>query len=67
MCSMSVSPGGNQLATIEVSGRLSVWELPSFRLKKSWTLQEQVLLYIVVCVTNYRNTRSISLQVDYIL
>ena len=30
------------LATIEVSGRLSLWDVPSFRLRRAWNCEEQV-------------------------
>ena len=39
---MSTSPSGNLLASIDMSGNLSMWELPSFRLKRKWTPQELV-------------------------
>lgn len=39
---MSISPSGALLATIDVSGRLSLWDLPSFRLKREWSPQELV-------------------------
>ena len=39
---MSICPSGSMLASIDVSGSLSLWELPSFRLKRRWTPQELV-------------------------
>lgn len=38
---MSISPNGKILAAIHVSGALSLWDLPSLRLKKFWDLQLQ--------------------------
>ena len=32
---MNVSPDGMLLASCDVSGRLSVWDLPSFRLRNT--------------------------------
>ena len=39
---MSMSPSGSLLASIDVSGNLTLWDLPSFRLKRKWTPQELV-------------------------
>jgi len=39
---MSLSPSGSLLATIDVSGRLCLWEVPSFRLKRAWDIEDQV-------------------------
>ena len=39
---LAVSPSGDQLAAVDVSGHLSLWELPSFRLKRRWSPQELV-------------------------
>ena len=39
---MSVSPDGSLLATIDVSGRLCLWEIPSFRLRREWRVEEMV-------------------------
>lgn len=38
---MSISPSGDVLAAIHMSGALSLWNLPSLRLRKSWDLQLQ--------------------------
>ncbi|CAL1282753.1 unnamed protein product [Larinioides sclopetarius] len=38
---MSISPNGKILATVLISGALSLWDLPSLRLKKYWQLQLQ--------------------------
>ena len=45
---MSVSPSGSMLASIDVSGNLSLWEIPSFRLKRRWTPQELVSDYTCI-------------------
>ena len=39
---MSLSPSGSLLATIDVSGRLCLWEVPSLRLRKAWEIGDQV-------------------------
>ena len=38
---MSISPGGSLLATVEVSGRLSLWDVPSFRLRRLGTVKNR--------------------------
>ncbi|XP_043920727.1 neuroblastoma-amplified sequence [Protopterus annectens] len=38
---MSLSPKGTLLAAVHFSGRLSIWELPSLRLKREWTQDSQ--------------------------
>lgn len=38
---MALSPDGQLLASVDGVGRLSVWEVPSGRLRHSWDLQEQ--------------------------
>ncbi|GAB6018741.1 hypothetical protein CHUAL_000414 [Chamberlinius hualienensis] len=38
---MILSPSGNRLAVIHVSGTISIWNVPSMRLFKRWTLEEQ--------------------------
>ncbi|KAF8777200.1 Neuroblastoma-amplified sequence like protein [Argiope bruennichi] len=38
---MSISPNGKILASVHISGSLSLWDLPSLRLKKYWQLQLQ--------------------------
>ncbi|KFM69118.1 Neuroblastoma-amplified sequence, partial [Stegodyphus mimosarum] len=38
---MSISPNGKILAAVHLSGALSLWDLPSLRLKKYWPLQLQ--------------------------
>nr|XP_042904334.1 neuroblastoma-amplified sequence [Parasteatoda tepidariorum] len=38
---MSISPSGKLLASIHVSGAVSLWDLPSLRLKKHWPLNLQ--------------------------
>ena len=37
-----MSPDGSLLATIDVSGRLCLWEIPSFRLRREWRVEEMV-------------------------
>ena len=44
---MSISPDGSLLATIEVSGRLSLWDVPSFRLRRAWNCEEQVSTWLM--------------------
>lgn len=41
---MSISPNGQILAAVHASGALSLWDLPSLKLKKFWDLQLQVLV-----------------------
>ena len=51
---MSVSPSGSMLASIDASGSLSLWELPSFRLKRKWTPQELVShMDVFICACMY--------------
>lgn len=38
---LSVSPSARQLAALHTSGSLSIWELPSLRKMKFWTLVDQ--------------------------
>lgn len=38
---MALSPDGQLLASVDGAGRLSVWEVPSGRLRHSWDLQQQ--------------------------
>lgn len=38
---MSLSPNQKQLATLYYSGKLVLWEVPSFRKRKSWTHEQQ--------------------------
>ena len=44
---MSISPGRSLLATVEVSGRLSLWDVPSFRLRRAWNCEEQVSTWLI--------------------
>lgn len=39
---MSLNPSGTLLAAIDVSGNLSLWEIPSFRQKNFWPLKQLV-------------------------
>jgi len=39
---MELSPSGSALATIDVVGKLSVYDVPSLRLRKSWSAEDQV-------------------------
>ena len=47
---MSINPSGSVLASVDVSGNLSLWDLPSFRLKRKWTPQD---LVSVVCIHHF--------------
>lgn len=38
---MSLSPDGTVLAVIHFSGSLSLWDIPSFKLRGSWKQEEQ--------------------------
>ncbi|XP_030627151.1 NBAS subunit of NRZ tethering complex [Chanos chanos] len=38
---MSLSPDGTQLAVIHFSGSLSLWDVPSFKLRRSWMQEDQ--------------------------
>lgn len=38
---MSVSPNGQQLACLHLSGEISLWRMPGIVLLKKWGLQEQ--------------------------
>ncbi|XP_046551537.1 LOW QUALITY PROTEIN: neuroblastoma-amplified sequence-like [Haliotis rubra] len=38
---MCVSPAGDTLVALHLSGKLSVWHLPSLRHKVAWTLEDQ--------------------------
>ncbi|XP_016118100.1 neuroblastoma-amplified sequence-like, partial [Sinocyclocheilus grahami] len=40
---MSLSPDGTVLAVIHFSGSLSLWDIPSFKLRGSWKQEEQVI------------------------
>ena len=42
MFRMELSPSGSTLATIDVGGKLSLYDVPSLRLRKSWSAEEQV-------------------------
>ena len=44
VCAMSLSPSGSLLATTDVSSRLCLWEVPSFKLKRAWESEDQVHL-----------------------
>ena len=44
---MRISPGGSLLATVEVSGRLSLWDGPSFRLRRARNCEEQVSTWLI--------------------
>ena len=46
MYQMSLSPSGTLLATVAVSGKVCVWELPSFKLSSSWSVDEQQVCII---------------------
>ncbi len=47
---MSLSPDGTVLAVIHFSGSLSLWDIPSFKLRGSWKQEEQVIKSLCVCV-----------------
>ena len=40
--SMSLSPSTGLLATVDLSGVVCIWELPSCNLKKSWSSEDMV-------------------------
>uniref|UniRef100_A0A673GLC1 NBAS subunit of NRZ tethering complex n=1 Tax=Sinocyclocheilus rhinocerous TaxID=307959 RepID=A0A673GLC1_9TELE len=40
---MSLSPDGTVLAVIHFSGSLSLWDIPSFKLRGSWKQEEQIV------------------------
>ena len=42
MFRMELSPSGSTLATIDVAGKLSLYDVPSLKLRKSWSIEEQV-------------------------
>lgn len=39
---MSLSPDGALLAVIHFSGRLTLWDVPSLRLRAAWSQDQQV-------------------------
>ena len=39
---MSLSPGGKHLAVVHLSGKFSLWHMPSLKLMKMWDHSEQV-------------------------
>ena len=49
---MAVSPSGNRLATISISGQLTLWNLPSLKVQKTCLPNELVwILYHLLCFT----------------
>ena len=38
---MALSPDGHLLASVDGAGQLAVWEVPSGRLRDTWTIQQQ--------------------------
>ena len=53
--SMSLSPSDKLLATVDVSGIVYIWELPSCNLKKSWSAHDlvrcmHVCVYACACM-----------------
>src|SRR4029434_10775289 len=46
---MSLSPDGALLAVVHFSGRLSLWDIPSFKLRASWEQSQQVCVCVCVC------------------
>ena len=42
---MELSPSGSVLATLDVSGNISLYDVPSLRLRKEWSIEEQVSNY----------------------
>ena len=42
MFNMELSPSGSVLATLDVSGNISLYDVPSLRLRKQWSIEEQV-------------------------
>ena len=45
---MKLSPSGSILATIDVSGNISFYDVPSLRLRRQWSIKEQVSNYLFV-------------------
>lgn len=39
---MELSPSGSLLATVDVLGNISLYDVPSLRLRKQWSAEEQV-------------------------
>lgn len=56
---MSLSPDGTVLAVIHFSGSLSLWNIPSFKLRGSWKQEEQVIKSLCVCVLDLRDLKCI--------
>ena len=47
---MSLSPNGNYLAVVHLSGKFSLWNTPSLKLKRMWDHSEQVSFTINMIV-----------------
>ena len=45
---MKLSPSGSILATVDVSGNISFYDVPSLRLRRQWSIKEQVSNYLFV-------------------
>ena len=41
MIQMSLSPSGSLLAAVDLSGQLSMWDVPSLKMRKVWGPQDQ--------------------------
>ncbi|EDV27064.1 uncharacterized protein TRIADDRAFT_54605 [Trichoplax adhaerens] len=60
---ISLSPNGSLLAVVQCSGCLSVWELPSLRMKAVWHIDEQPDVAAKgqdLSITNYNSETSLS-------
>lgn len=55
---MSLSPDSTVLAVIHFSGSLSLWNIPSFKLRGSWKQEEQVIKSLLcVRVLDFRGLK----------
>lgn len=54
---MSLSPDSTVLAVIHFSGSLSLWNIPSFKLRGSWKQEEQVIKSLCARVLDFRDLK----------
>lgn len=47
---LSVSPSGKMLASLNISGQLCLWDLPSLRLRQQWLPDQLVRAWFLVKV-----------------
>lgn len=52
---MELSPNGSLLAGVDVLGNVSLYDVPSLRLRKQWSVEEQVSLSVGVSSTIHCN------------